>query len=330
MLFSQGLKLSFLIYFLCFLLPNQIYAQGCCSGGTPLSGNLDIVTGSPRTLTFRFTYDHNNLSDIVFESRELDDKSRTRLTDATLFRTDYTFNKQFAASILLSHVRQEEIVKTPGGDNSTVGQGFGDLVFLLQYNAFQKNNTSVSIAVGFKAPTGPVNRKNESTDLLLNPDLQPGTGAWDFMGTAQFTQSDLFINFLNFRYSIIYRLTNEADRFNQQQQYEFGNELQSVIGFNYSIYAKKIQLIPQLMFRYRYTAFDQTNGIETPNTGGHWAYIIPGIETYFTPQFGFGFLAEIPISRTLTGIQLTTSYKLTGSVFYSLSFKEKIEFKKVF
>ena len=317
-------KITFCL-FLFVTLNLQLSAQGCCSGGTPLSGNLDLSTSPARTLSLRFTYDHNNLGDQVFGTEEQEDKSRTRITNASLLRLDYTFNDWLAVNAILSHVYQEERIQFTNVDNSTVGKGIGDIVLLLQYNAIKKKDSYLSIGGGVKAPTGAISRKNEQTGLLLNPDLQPGTGAWDFLAVTNFNQKNIFTNFLNFRLGLSYRITNEAERFNQQQEYKFGNELQVNTGFNYQIYVRKTQIVPQLILRYRNTRVDLTNDAETINTGGHWLYLIPGIETYLSSGIGFGLLTQVPLYRNLNGIQLTTSYKITASIFYSLTFEKKTD-----
>jgi len=318
---------------LSFVSTNKVTAQGCCSGGTPLSGNLDLASSDAKNLSIRITYDHNNLGDVVFKSKELEDKSRTRITNATLLRLDYTFNDWLAVNAIFSYVGQEERIQFNNVDNSTLAKGFGDIVLMLQYNALKKNDSSLAIAGGVKAPTGAIDRTNETTGLLLNPDLQPGTGAWDFLAVSHYSQRNFLINFLNFRFGLSYRITNEADRFNQQQKYRFGNEFQANTGFNYQIFIRKTQIVPQLVVRYRNTKVDLTNGFESPNTGGHWLYLVPGFETYFSSNVGFGVLAELPLYRRLEGIQLTTSYKITASVFYSLSLEKKkkeADYKKVF
>ncbi len=314
------LSIFFLTSLLSFDNFQYLKAQGCCSGGTPLSGNLELTTSAAKTLSVRLIYDYNHLGDLVSKSKELNDKTRTRLTHSGLLRLGYAFDNRWALTALLPIIRQVEKIDIGVAQNSTVGQGFGDIVLMLQYNIFNDNTYSWSVAAGAKTATGPTNRSHELTGLLLNPDLQPGTGSWDILAVSQFNKRDFLLEQMFFRAGITYRYTTTADRFNQQQRYKFGNELQVNWGLTHQLFWGATQITPQLMFRYRYTEVDQSDGSPAPNTGGHWGYVLPGVEVLLDPRYGFGLVTQWPLYRRLTGVQLTTSYKITVSVFYNFSF----------
>lgn len=81
-----------------------------------------------------------------------------------------------------------------------------------------------------------------------------------------------------------YRLTTPSDRYQGRQRYEFGDEL-LFTGFDYRWSIGQGILEPSLLLRYRFTTADRTDGIETPNTGGHWLHLRPGMGFAPTSRF---------------------------------------------
>jgi len=323
-------KIYLILFSLVLLSCAKIYGQGCCSGGTPLSGNLDIAASPSKTLSLRLTYDNNKLQDLLVQTKELEDKTRTRLSNSVLLRLNYSLNKRIAFTTLLTYSNQIEKVEFQNFSSRSQGVGLGDIVFFVQYNLINSNKTALSTAVGVKAPTGRIDRANEDTGLLLPPDLQPGTGALDYLFSSQYARNNLFEKNLGFQTGLTYRLTTAAERFNSQQIYKFGNEFQFFAGLSNSFYIKKSILTPQVTLRYRNTAFDQTNGIKTANTSGHWTYLSLSSSFKTKSQVAFFIQASLPLYRNLDGVQLTTSYRITTSVSYAFSFKEKLEIIDVF
>ncbi len=74
---------------------------------------------------------------------------------------------------------------TVRGDSS----GFGDVTFLGQWRFLNNTATRTEAAFlfGVKAPTGATNRL-DAQGLLFETEFQPGSGSWDFLLGAAFTQ----------------------------------------------------------------------------------------------------------------------------------------------
>ena len=310
------------ILFLCSLFVSA-KGQGCCSGGAPLSGNLNLSPIESGVFSLRLIYDLNNLGSVIAGNERLNDRTRTRLTQTGLLKLDYEFRKRWAVSALFSYVRQVEEVNFGTIANQIYGQGLGDMVLIGSYHLLNKSTQKFSLGMGAKLPTGSINKTNQQTSLLLPPDLQPGTGGWDFVAIAQYTERHLFlIRNLGLTTNVTYRYTTAAARFERQQLYKFGNILQAAAGFNYRLLFKKLSFTPQASLRYRYSLADQTDGFPTINTGGHWMYLIGGTELAFNKNLSLMINTEIPVLWRLEGVQLTTSYKLTFGLVYNF-FKEK-------
>ncbi len=296
--------------------PALIYGQACCSGGTPLSSGLGIQPIEPGMLSFQLTYEYNTQQSLVEGSIVQDDKSRARNTHSALLRTSYAFDERWSATALLSMVRQEEKIYSESvGDRLYTASGVGDVVLLLQNRLFSNSNSDFLLAGGVKLPVGATDRINEETGISFNPDMQPGTGAWDGIFGLNYVARSLIFPSSALSLVATYRLTFPDDRFDGRQKYEFGDEIQALFGWSDTFLDSWIS--PSLLFRYRATLADQSNGVDVNNTGGHWLHLVPGVEINFSPQWTFSLNGEIPLYRNLKGIQLTTSYTIKAGVAYS-------------
>lgn len=327
-IYPKGFRFLWLLLFLLIYIPT-INAQGCCSGGAPLSGNLNLNQVNKGLLLLNVTYDYNQLKDVVFKTDIINDNTRSRITNTSFLRLDYSLNNRLAFGILLPFVEQVEKINA-NTSNKTKSKGLGDITILSQYDLLRKGNISLSYAIGVKAPSGSTSRKNNTNGLRLHPDLQPGTGAWDWFNIIQSSWQDFLISDLDLIALVNYRRNGKSKRFNQQQQYQFGSEFQSYLALTKEWIIGNYLLNTSLGGRYRHTSTDKTNGFEAVNTGGHWVYVIPGLTMNFNPDFSIGTSVELPVYRNLTGIQLTTSYRFNATILYSFKLlKTKEPFNKV-
>jgi hypothetical protein len=292
-------------------------AQACCSGGTPLSSNLGIQAVQGNALQLQLSYNYNTQKTLISGSTVLDDNNRVRNTHSVILRSSYGISENFSVTGLFSWIQQEEIVATVfGTENYQKAQGLGDIVLMMQYQVVEKKDQYFILAGGVKMPTGATDHVDSELGIPLNPDLQPGTGAWDILFGLNYSANHVFKPNLTFLAISTLRLTTPSERFNGQLLYEFGDEFQILTGFKDSYFVKKWIIDPALMLRYRITNFDKTNDIETPNTGGQWLHLVPSIDFDITTEFGLGVSGEIPLYRNLKGTQLTTSYILKVTLDY--------------
>ena len=313
------------VFFLFAVNSNSLIAQGCCSGGTPISNNLNIGIAAARSFSANLSYDYNHLEDLVSGSEELDDKLRRRVNHSILLRSRYAFNERLSVIGLFTWIRQEELNRSviPGGaDFSRRAQGIGDVITLLQYKLWQRNDNTLILAAGLKWPFGDTEIVDPDNGIPYNPDLQPGTGSYDFQGSVYFGRQHFLFQGNQFNFTTSYRKSNEFDRFDGQQQYRFGDELFIDAGISFPTVISTLLFYPELSFRYRFQTVAQTNGANTVNTGGHWLYITPGFRLAITPEWSVFFFSEIPIYRNLKGVQLTTSYRIGTGVQLDLSFAD--------
>ncbi len=295
----------------------------CCTGGAPISGSLSVTQYQPGNIQLLLTYDYNTLQALFTGRERLNDDSRERRTQTVLLEADYGLPYGFSLGVSFSGVRQERrITNFAGNINETTNTGIADAVLLLKYHFVPKTggSTYAGLGVGPKIPLG----RNDFTDengILLSADLQPGTNAWDAIFWSYITQTGILRPTSTFSASATYRLTTTGKRNFNQQNYRFGNEFVFRAGISDRILIGKVLLDPILSLRFRTVSADQANGFEFPNTGGTFLFLVPGLGWNATPSLSFQLSGSAPLYRELDGTQITTSYNMSFSVFYTLGQK---------
>ena len=311
--------------FLLLICNDYAYAQTCCSGGVPLSANIGLPAGEKGSWQFSLSYDYNQLKTLKNENIELDDKLRERLTQSILFETSFTFSKRFALDLFLSYVRQERHIFTALRTNSTVTNGLGDGLLLLMYNVLPENtSTTFIVGVGPKIPFGATDKTSEN-GITLPADLQPGSGAWDAVFWATFSQSLMsFRPSMSFSVTSTYRATGVNPDYLGSIAYEFGNDLQIIAGFADQFVIGTGILDPSISFRYRNAQRDKNNEVEIDATGGEWVFLRPGLKYSFNSDISVNAIWEIPIYSFVNNTQLTPTNRFTVGVYYKLYKKIKL------
>jgi hypothetical protein len=145
--------------------------------------------------------------------------------------------------------------------------------------------------------------------------MQPGTGSWDGIGWMLFSYTIRSQN-LTFYTVNSFKKTSSASRFNENDQYQFGDEFNSVFGMTKPAFDK---FSYSLKMKYRTANSDTRNDSEMPSTGGEWLNVIPGFGYSLTDRLSMQVSGEIPLYQNVNGTQPSTTYILTGSVFFSLN-----------
>jgi len=302
------------------VIPNQVFPQACCSGGVPLGGSLGLGTADHKSLQFLLTYDYNLLNDLMDVSVILPDDTRQRTTHSSIFEVNYGVSSRFSFAVVIPLIRQERRIRSFGGGiDFNSSQGLGDAAILLKYRVFDYDNTPDTdwvIGAGPKFPTGRTDFVNNS-GFIMAADMQPGSGSWDGLFWSFFQQRKVWLPNLSLMAVTTVRLSGNNPDYNQTQTYKFGNEYQFSSGINYNTYMYwPFDIFT--WFRYRYQSEDLIDDNAFPGSGGEWVYIIPGINVYFHPRMSWRFSFDIPLYRKLEGTQLTTTYRFTTAISYTL------------
>jgi len=322
------MKKSILLYFLLniFLFGLNFSAEGqtCCSGGVPLSSNLGLPAGEAKTFQLALTYDLNVLETLKTGRQTLEDDSRSRKTHSGILELGYSFTDKISVDGFFSFVRQERIINQFGNTNFSATDGIGDAVLLFKYKvwATQGNKSVLQLGIGPKIPLGDSNKQND-IGLTFNADLQPGSGAWDGVLFAQYSQVLNIRPSMSFLLTSTYGLKGKNTNYFDVQTYQFGNEFQVTLGLSDRVLVGKSIIDPALLLQFRNQAPDQIDAVDLPSTGGNWLFVNPSLTYWISPDISLNAGISLPLLSDITGTQVTPTYRFTTGVFYRIPAKRK-------
>lgn len=319
------IRLIFFTILACaFQLPsNNTFSQACCTGGIPLSSSLGIKTYPEKSFVIDLSYDINKMDQLYSGTHRLDDSNRKRITKSSILRFTYALNKKWTITTILPYVWQDQTVYSAAGNTSQSSNGIGDIVILGQYTLIQNKQDQFIAAIGPKFPTGSVYKRDKQFEILLPPDLQPGSGSYDIIGAISYSKLGIIKPTLRANAQVSYRYSFEVGRYGGGQKYRFGNELILNLGFTDSFVLAKKVVNPAVFFKYRHTQEDENNDAIFPNTGGSLMYLVPSLDIKITPNLNIHSNLEIPIYTDVVGTQLVTSYRGKFGINYTLNFLSK-------
>ncbi len=302
------------------------FGQTCCSGGVPISTNLGLPPSYQGTVQFTLTYDVNVLRTLKEGTALIEDRARERITRSLILSAGYSITDRIGVEVLIPYVRQERNITQPGGFSDFEStEGIGDLLILFKYRITSLNNQRHMLSLGFgpKMSTGSAREVN-GRGLILNADLQPGSGAWDIIYWGNYfyhlgSRPSMTL------YSVItYRQTGtNNDYLNGTSTYKIGGNFRILAGISDQIRIGTAMINPSLGARYRNARADEFNSEFLPSTGGEWVFLIPGAGISITPDLTFETNVELPLYANPSGTQLTPTYRFNLGLHYVLAKKNK-------
>jgi len=293
------------------------FGQACSCAGAPLMGALETAASRAGDWQVGLTYEFSSIGDVYSGTTRFDDDTRRRRIHAGLMEINYGLSGRITVATLFTFMQQERRSEAVIGSGQTLDtRGFGDGLLLLKYNLYPPNiNTrrQISVGAGVKMPLGASDLT--FNNLLVAADMQPGSGAWDGVLWANASQG-LFRDIpVNLSLTTTYRFMGINDRFGlDRESYRFGNEFTLMIGAGI---VSDNPLTYTLGFRFRSTAPDKFDGDNVPNSGGKWLNMEPGVNLNILEPVSLRISGQVPVYRNVEGTQLTTSYTLSLSLFYS-------------
>jgi hypothetical protein len=309
------------IFILLFLCTELAISQTCCSGGIPLSNNLGLSNEGKGVWQLGLNYDFNNLNTLNAGKDKLDDDSRKRITHSVLLNIGYSISDKLSVESLFTWVNQRRIIDQFGNIDLQQTTGLGDAVFLLKYD-FQKilgRQSNLALGAGTKIPLGSFDEVDNG-GITYIADLQPGSGAWDFILFASISKNFDFRPTTTFSGRIIGRLTGQnTDYLDGASVYEYGDEFQAFVGISDQFLIFNTITDPGITFKYRKAKKDIIDSQALNNTGGDWLFIVPSIGVQLTPGMLLQAKVELPIIGNVDGTQLTPTYRIMGGFLFNLS-----------
>jgi len=302
-----------------FILPILGSGQTCCSSGIPIASNVGYSSQNRGVITTSFHYENNQLNTLLDEREVLPLNNRQRNTRSYLWRIGYQFRERWSTEALLPYVTQNrDITRNNGEVDQEQAQGIGDVALLVKYDVVKKMEWNVNLGFGTKLSTGNSEHLNR-IGLLLVKDLQPGTGAIDWIGRIAIEHHPSFRPSMNIFLSAIYSIKGTDEKYLGSQAYRFGNDGQIFLGVGDQWILGNKNVSSSLGFRYRRAEQDLIDGIDLPNTGGHWIFLRPHLGIQLFKNIQFLSTLEIPILSRVDGTQLSPTYIFNLGVLANVS-----------
>lgn len=300
---------------------NSLSAQTCSCAGAPLLGAQSLGSIERGNLVVGFTTHFNNIDKLYAGSEELKNRSADRSTFTNLLEANVGITERLSLTGTFSYVSKQRKtgLQNPTTSQSLQTSGIGDALVMLKYNLLKQTlwkPYQLIIGGGAKIPLGSF--AETSKGIQLNADMQPGTGSWDYTGWMFLSYTLRAQNITLFTVNAL-KHTTSAERFNENDNFEFGNELNSLIGLTGPLFNR---LSYNLRMKYRTARSDLRNGVHLPSTGGEWLNFKPGIGYQLSDRFSLQVSGEIPLYRNVNGTQPSTTYVLSASLFFSLNKSE--------
>lgn len=162
---------------------------------------------------------------------------------------------------------------------------------------------------GVKLPTGRYDAVAIKT-LAALPNMQPGTGSWDFIGNANYT---IRRKALGVNVDAAYTLTTP-----NSYQYKYGNRMSGgVLGF-YWLSKGDLDIVPQAGLRLDINSRDYENystGLSNDMTGGEQLYASLALQAYYK-RIGAQATCYKPVYQHYAGGMVNTLIKVETTVYF--------------
>jgi hypothetical protein len=180
--------------------------------------------------------------------------------------------------------------------------GFGDVLAGLRW-AMGPRRLVGGFAV--KTPTGPYTIGGEFGGGIQDPTLQPGTGAFDFVGSLQYSWSAESLR-LTWAVAASYQLTT-PNRFD----YRFANQAIATAGVSRPLSGRLSLSLQAKLFHQDRNRFV---GEPVPSTGGTFVYLTPGLRLDAARDFSlYSYVLFVPY-RYVYDAQLAPRYSVLAGV----------------
>ena len=314
-----------LIIFLTLIAEPGLYAQPCCgalAGGMGAAGaRFGLGTAAPGNLQLQLAYDFNYMDRLHDGSARLENNDLIRVIHTGILEVNYGVSRRLSLASMFTYSGQEIGSRRFDGSRQVdFLWGFGDMVLMAKYrllNPLAYNGWEVAAGIGPKLPTGSY-RLAGSEGEEFGMDIQPGSGSFDAISWLSVSKTHMFIPNLNLSSGVTYRYAGRNSNYLDGLLYDFGNEFQASAGLNYSFYAG-VNFDVFGFIRYRHQGRDQLDGINVEMIGGRWLFASPGINMALTQNLSVMMLADLPLHADLVGPQLTSSFRISGGLVYTIS-----------
>ncbi len=302
------------------VITNINQAQTCCTAGAPLSNNFSNNTTEIYPLEISVQSTFRSINRLVENDEVLVNDPRSRFNLHNNLRFAYRLHDFFSLGLSVPYIFQQRETISMREESF----GFGDPVLNFQFSPPISKKIDLYLFSGIKFPLGSYQKTN-AIGIQLSPDMQSGTGTWDFINRLAIFHPRFLINNLNVQYALSYRYNSTNKNFNNSiaaRSFQFGQEWNTSLLFQYELFSKNSIWVPDLELQYRWQDANNEQNLEAPNSGGHWFNIKAGLTAILSEQNLLRIYVGMPVFQSLEGLQITTNFES------GISYSRKIKFKQ--
>lgn len=224
----------------------------------------------------------------------------------------YGVTRDFALFGLLPYFDKRLALRSGQQHLTRRERNMGDLTLLGRYTAYADNAPGRTFRVapflGVKAPTGRDDVRDDRG--RLPPQVQPGTGSWDWLGGVVVTWQTLDVQIDG---QASYKVNGEAGGF------QAGNVASLDASLQYRLWPRSLgDGLPGFLYGVLELNFadadkDRIGGRSNPNSGGTSLFLSPGMQ-YVTKKWIVEAGVQIPVVQNLNGSALKSDYVLSSGL----------------
>ena len=303
-------RIIIIIAFLILGINRHADAQLCCTTGSASASSFEVGVTPKNSLRLSLGHEYNELKGTFEGSKRTNSNIvGSGTVQAYTVQAHYGITRRWGGTLSAPFVKS---TRTLDGQNTFSASGVGDLSFLLKYSLIPLNIASsreIAVGSGFKLPNGSKNVVDDGTELNFN--LQPGTGAWDFILWGYFYKTYMPSGWSGTLSGLLRLPGTNSDGL------QYGNEI------IYSVVAnRRISNSTQfsLRFKGRTSSSVTINGYSNPNTGGTITFIAPSFVWNPVRLFSVETGVDIPAFYSVSGTQQALEFRsfVDASFYFDL------------
>lgn len=321
------------------LFSGNIFAQGCCSGGSgsPIAGGTSQGVLQDRQVEIGASYQYANTNKFYVKDHDTASLFDNFNSNYLYLRLAYGLTKNLTVSVESGYFINKTQIGLKAADTIT-SSGIGDLIIFPKYDIYTKNTETkrieITLGIGLKMPLG---KYDDSTVVYTNPTtgkeyyttspptVQPTNGSNDFI-----FYGFLYQGYPEKKFRIFSNVIYIRKGWNPLGQ-KFG-DYASVGLFAGQTFFKKLGVTLQLKGEWIGKMQYDKNvdmlalyNIDITSTGGRKVYVVPQL-SYSQQNFTIYALNEFPLYQYVNGTQVGSHFQATVGISYRFNaYKSKIK-----
>lgn len=309
-------------------LGNNLYSQGCCSGGSanPIAGGVSQGVLNEKQIEFVANYQYRNSDKFYVKDHDTAQLFDNLINNFIYVKAAYGLTKQLTISIETGYNINKKMIGLDKSD-TIMTKGFSDLIIFPRFSLLNKKSercrTEAVIGMGLKIPLG---AHNDSTVIYTDPNtgknyyttmpptVQLSTGANDFIFYGMFLKNYPFKTFRTF-FNVLY-IHKGWNSIGQK----FG-DFYSVSAFASKNITKKFSTTLQVRGEMVSKMKADKNvdmlalyNVDINSTGSKTVFFVPQLNYSINDNITLFALSEIPVYQYLNGTQVGSKINLLGGL----------------